>query len=297
MTDNELTVEELNLEEEVIIPQTEGETPDPLAQSVYEHFLEKGYFEEDPDKPFDGSFEYIDNQLSELPQKLLTSAIQELPQESQHLLKFVAAAGANLTRDELRNYFDAHLKETEEVKLETQDEARSFLEAELKAKGLRASAIQAQLDELEEEGQLMAEAEKIKKEKPKLTDKLLSDKQKALADKAERERIFVSNIQKELLETKWAQARQDKITKTIPKANDILSKIVADPKAYIQFIDILTRFDGKQFDFEDLKKQGESKAASDLKEKIQRNGFSSAASSSGTQTQIVDLLKNYEIVA
>lgn len=104
-------------------------------------------------------------------------------------------------------------------------------------------------------------------------------------------------MQKEIEETKWAKSKQDKVRETIPKANEILNKIVADPKAYVQFIDILTRFDGKQFNFEDLRKQGEARAASTLKSKIEKNGFSSAGTTSASsENKLLDMLKDYEIV-
>lgn len=301
MEDFEVSLEEIEtpeVVEEIIQPEVEvvEATSDPLAQSVYEQLLEKGYVDED-DEPFDGSFEYIDNKLSQLPQKLLASAIQELPTESQQLLKFVAAAGKELTREELREYFQTYLAEADDIKFDTQDDARKFLETELKSKGLRDSAIRAQLDELEDEELLIEEAEKLRKEKIKKTDTLLSNKQQSISQKAEQQRIFISNLQKEIEETKWAKSKQDKVRETIPKANEILNKIVADPKAYVQFIDILTRFDGKQFNFEDLRKQGEARAASTLKSKIEKNGFSSAGTTSASsENKLLDMLKDYEIV-
>lgn len=301
MDEFEVSLEEIEtpeVVEEIIQPETEvvEATSDPLAQSVYEQLLEKGYVDED-DEPFDGSFEYIDNKLSQLPQKLLASAIQELPTESQQLLKFVATAGKELTREELKEYFQTYLAEADDIKFDTQDDARKFLETELKSKGLRDSAIRAQLDELEDEELLIEEAEKLQKEKIKKTDTLLSNKQQSVSQKAEQQRIFISNLQKEIEETKWAKSKQDKVRETIPKANEILNKIVADPKAYVQFIDILTRFDGKQFNFEDLRKQGESRAASTLKSKIEKNGFSSAGTTSASsENKLLDILKDYEIV-
>lgn len=301
MDEFEVSLEEIEtpeVVEEITQPEVEvvEATSDPLAQSVYEQLLEKGYVDED-DEPFDGSFEYIDNKLSQLPQKLLASAIQELPTESQQLLKFVAAAGKELTREELKEYFQTYLAEADDIKFDTQDDARKFLETELKSKGLRDSAIRAQLDELEDEELLIEEAEKLQKEKIKKTDTLLSNKQQSVSQKAEQQRIFISNLQKEIEETKWAKSKQDKVRETIPKANEILNKIVADPKAYVQFIDILTRFDGKQFNFEDLRKQGESRAASTLKSKIEKNGFSSAGTTSASsENKLLDILKDYEIV-
>lgn len=277
------------VQEEVI------EEGDPLAKSVYEQLLEKGYI--DDEVPFDGTFNYIDERLSELPQKLLRSAIEQLPDESQKLLKFVSEAGADLTKKELKEFFTAYLAEEDDIKVDSLDQARTLLEEDLKAKGLRSGAIQAQLDELEEDGLLLEEAEKIQKAKLKKTDKILADKIQSRKDKEESQRIYVSHIKEELEKTKWSKERQQKITQAIPKANEILNKIINTPKAYVQFIDLLTRFDGQQFDLEDFRKQGESRGTSSIKAAIVKNGFSSAgAASSGSKSELADLLKNYEIV-
>ena len=267
---------------------------DPLAQSVYEQFLEKGYI--DDSEEFDGTFEFIDNQISALPQKLLNSAIQQLPQESQQLLKFIATAGSDLTKKELKEFYQTYLAESDEIKFETQDEARAFLEADLRSKGFRDSAIRAQLDELEEEDTLLAEAEKIQKAKIKKTDQLLSNKIEEKANREKEQRIFISGIQQELEKTKWAAARQTKISQTIPKANEILQQIISKPKAYVQFIDLLTKFNGSEFDLEDFRKQGESRATKGIRDSIQKNGFSSAGTTNSSEEKMLDLLKNYEIV-
>lgn len=294
-TDDSTEVEET--EEAVKTDETpETPVPDPLAQTVYETLLEKGYLEEDPE--FSGTFDALDEKMEHLPKKLLANAISELPQHSQEVLKYIGAAGSNLQKEELDNYLKAYLNEQVVPDVSTLDTARAFMEEHLKSTGLRPNAITAQLDELEDSNELISEAEKLLKSREKLTDKLVQEKE------AENQRIqteqkeFIQSINTTLSESGWSKTQQEKVLQTIPKTNEILQNVVKNPKAYIQLIDILAKFDGKEFNLEHLRKQGESRTNSNIKAKLDKSGYSSTTNktSSSEEAPLSDFFKQYKPV-
>lgn len=276
----------------------EIETPveaDPLAQATYESLVERGLLEQD--EAFDGSFNYIDEKLDTLPNKLLKSAIDDLPDYSQKVLKFIATAGNNLTPEELDSYLREYLGEQVVPDVSTVDSARSVLEDHLRSQGLRQSAIQAQLDELEDSDELISEAEKLIKGKETKTDTLIKSKEADNQRIAQEQKEFVSSVNTTLSELGWSKQQQSKVLQTIPKSNDILNQVVKSPKAYIQLIDILSKFDGKEFNLADIEKRGESRVTASIKEKLDKSGFVSGSKTKASVEQPAeDIFKKFKPV-
>lgn len=267
---------------------------DPLAQATYEALVEKGIIESD-DK-FNGSFDYLDEQFEQLPTKLLKSAINELPEHSQTVLKYIAAAGNNLDPDELKEFLKTYIGEQDVPDISTADSARSFLEGELKAQGLRPNAIQAQLDDLEDSDELLSEAEKVLKSKEKKTNTLIQSKEAEVQAAAKSQKEFVQNVTTTLSEIGWSKPQQQKVMQMIPKANNVLNEIVKSPKAYVQLMDLLSKFNGKEFDLSDIEIRGESRAASTLKDKITKSGFVSGSgkTTASNESPLTDLFKEFK---
>lgn len=287
-------IEEIPIEEEEIEEQPEAPEADPLARATYESLVEKGILEEDD--TFNGTFEYLDEKFEQLPTKLLRSAINELPEHSQQVLKFIAAGGSTLDPEELKTYLKEYIGEQELPDVSTVDSARSFLEAEFKAQGLRPSAIQAQLDDLEDTDELLSEAEKILKSKERKTDTLIKEKEASNEANVKAQKQFVQEVTQTLSEIGWSKPQQQKIMEVIPKANNILGEIVKSPKAYVQLMDLLSKFNGKDFDLEAIKKQGESRAASTMKDKLNKAGFVSGSSktTSTNESPLNDIFKDFK---
>lgn len=255
---------------------------DPLAQATYESLVEKGLLEED--ESFNGTFEYIDEKLEGLPSKLLKSAIDDLPEHSQSVLKYIATAGTNLTTDELKTFMKEYLGEQDVPDVTSLDTARSFMEDHLRSQGLREKAIQAQLDDLEDSDELISEAEKLIKSREKKTETLIQNKEQENQQLIQDQKAFVTSVNTTLTETGWSKTQQDKVRQIIPKTNEVLNQIVKSPKAYVQLMDLLTKFNGTEFDLEDYKKQGEARTASTIKDKITKSGFTSTGSKTKTST-------------
>ena len=270
---------------------------DPLAQTVYESLVEKGILPKSEE--FNGTFEFIDEQMDNLPNVLLKKAIDDLPEHSQQLLKFVAAAGQNLEREELDKFIREFINEQSIPDVTSLDTARAYLETHLKEQGLRPSAIQAQLDDLEDSDELISEAEKLLSKKVKTTDQLIRDKELENKEIQESQKQFFKSVQTSLAETSWSKTQQEKVLQTIPKATSIISEVISKPKAYIQLIDFLEKFNGDEFNIEVYRKQGESRATSTIKDKLEKSGFTSASTKVQSTTgspDASDSFKDYKLI-
>lgn len=263
------------------IPETTEETQedgkDPLAQATFDKYVALGVLE--PDEEFDGTFDYIESRLDDAPVKLLNQAIQELPEQSHAVLQFITAAGANITKDEIIKFVETW-KEEDRTSFEMEDEARTYLADKLKTQGLRDKAIQAQLDDLEDEGELLNEANKLLAEENTKTQKLIESKKAQTESNKQAEKQWYSAIQEELKTLNYTKRKNDEIQKTMANANKVLQDVYTSPKAVIQLMDLLTKFNGKEFDLSDFEKQGTTKAVSGIREAMAK----SAQNSAGTKT-------------
>lgn len=286
----------LDLESD-ILKQDEGSEQtlekDPTAVLLYDILTEKGWVEKSEE--FDGTFDFIDEQLSNLPSRLLRDTLDELDPNKRKLMEFIIT-DPDASIDELRDFYKAYLQEQEKIDVESLDSARTYLEQELALKGLKQKAIQVQLDELEEEGKLIEEAKKVLAEKEQQTNKILLSKKELASKKEEDKKIFISAVQKHLMETNWKQERLNKVKNTLPKVKNIVNEILNSPEALVQFADLLTYFDGKSFKLDVFQKQAESRVNSNLKSIIEKNGFNQTTTGAKGSSDIEDLFKKFKAV-
>lgn len=246
---------------------------EPLARATYEKYVELGIIE--PVENFDGKFESIDSLMEDVPVKLLNQAISELPQQSHAVLQFITAGGSSITKEDIIKFVDAWREETR-TSFEVEDEAREYLAVKLKEQGLKERAITAQLDDLDDEGELLNEANRRLSEENTKTQKMIDAKKAERDNEKKLERQWFSAINEELKALNYSKAKSDNIQRTLSKANDILSSIYENPKAVIQLMDLLTKYNGKEFDLSDIEKQGASKTTSKIQQALQANSGKSA---------------------
>ncbi len=312
ITNNNLPVFDIVLEEEALevdqvieeqeskaeeIETNQQETADPLATSFYEELVNRGYLDESDN--FTGSWDELDSMIADLPQRVLNSVIATMPEESKQLLKFVAAAGQDLTKEELKKFFNTYFEESSMPDISTNDSARAYLESVLEQQGLKPRAIQAQLDSLEDEDALIDEAKKVLNSKTASTEEVIRQKEQEVKEKRQAQQNFVRSIQEEIKAQGWKPERVAKVQGTFSEVNNILNQVASNPRAYVQLIDLLTYFDSnkKEFDLSIINKRAEAKAASSLKDNIIKNGFSSSGSKSGSNIVTdnnTNNLDNYE---
>lgn len=273
---------------EEVVEQTsetteETDDSDPLAVATYQSLVERGIFDEDEN--FTNSFDYIEEKLDELPNKLLRKAIDERPAFSKGVLDYVFEAGSNLSEDEFKTFIKTFLKEQDVPDVSTADSAREFLEKTLVDQGLAAPAIQAQLDYLEDNDLLVKNAQELLDKRTKESEKLTQQKIEENKRIQEDRQKFTDSVNNTLKEMNWSKKQQDVVFDAMNRSNDIIQKTIQNPKAYVQLMDFLSKFNGKEFDIEDYRKQGESRAVSKFKEKIENSGFSSTSVKTNTVAQ------------
>jgi hypothetical protein len=278
----ELDLGSLNDDDEDTDPPKSDEESGNYVKAAYDLLTQFGIIEED--EKFDNNEDSLKTKLEELPDRALASAISQLPSESQKLLNFVAVAKQDLTVDELFDFVKSMRDETRPVTLDTADEAREFLEKQLTTQGLSKRAIQAELDELEESETLVQRAKELLNSQAKKTEALLDSKKSNQAQRTASNQQFYSSVQQELEAAGWKKNKQQEILTAAPKANQILTEVMSSPKAYVQLIDFLTKFTGKEFNLADYEKRGESKAVSNIKDIIEKNSINSGGlNTKGTQ--------------
>ena len=261
---------------------------EPLARATYEKYVELGIIE--PVENFDGKFESIDSLMEDVPVKLLNQAISELPQQSHAVLQFITAGGSSITKEDIIKFVDAWREETR-TSFEVEDEAREYLAVKLKEQGLKERAITAQLDDLDDEGELLNEANRRLSEENTKTQKMIDAKKAERDNEKKLERQWFSAINEELKALNYSKTKSDNIQRTLSKANDILSSIYENPKAVIQLMDLLTKYNGKEFDLSDIEKQGASKTTSKIQQALQSNSGKSAGVRT-TSTEQSDYITN-----
>lgn len=281
--DEDLLEKEIPTEEQEIIieeeeipeqnPQKQEENDD-TAKVFFNALVEKGYFEEDPN--FDGSYDSLDSKLESLPLMIQENILNQVNPELKDVLEFILEGKNNLSREEVFNFI-----KSQENSIETADEAREFLEGIYKSKNLTQRAIDAQLDDMEEEGTLLEEAKKIKESYIK---DQIKEKQTLNLKEQERQKAFNDSLVNEI--NSFDANKQKLIKNTLSNINSIVKEISQDPKKYISFVDVLTRYKDGKFDFSDIEQKGSSKTAASLKESLSKANIKSSIVNSGSKPNL-----------
>lgn len=270
-------------------PQESPETNDAdkvLARLTYDKYVSLGILE--PDEKFDETFDYIETQLEDVPAKLLNQALSELSDEGRSVLEFISAGGNNITKDEIIAFVEAW-KEESRTSFDVEDEARSYLEERYRKEGRKA--IGAQLDELEDNGELLAEANKLLQEENTKTKKIIETKREQTREEKEAEKQWYSAIGEELKALNYSKKKVEQIQKTMPRGTEVIHAAAKSPKAYIQLIDFLSKWNGKEFDLSDFEKQAQSKTVNKIQEAISKTNISSGGAKTNA-TSVSQVLTN-----
>jgi len=254
-----------------------GDAADPLAVQTYEHLKENGVIIENPDNPFDGTWDKLNESLNTLPQRVLSSIIDEAPDISKQVVKW-AFSSQNVTAEDFKEFAKAYLEELDtNTEIETMDEARSYLESVYKERGLRSSVIRAALDSLEEDDALIEEAkseyEKQLENKNSKTNSIIERNKQSDQDTLNAQQEFVSKVSEELDSTGWTSTKVSKVKEVMSNNNmsNVLSEIVKNPKALVKLADFLTHYDtkSKDIDYSAFISKAETKQAKSFKDKVE----------------------------
>lgn len=264
----EETQEETKEESTEIEDQNEsGDTDetDVAPKAFFNALVDKGYFKEDPD--FNGSYESLDEKIEELPQLIKESLLSQVNPEVEDVLHFILEGKQNLTREELIEFINAGNTE-----IETADDARNFLAEVYRKQGMKERAIEAQLDDLEEDNGLLEEAKKFANTQ---NENKIQEKQKLNRELEEQQTRFNETLVDEI--NNYPTEKQKQIKSTITNVGKIVGEISKDPKKYVKFVEVLSRYKNGEFDFSDIEKKGASNSTQRLKETLNKSAFSSAS--------------------
>lgn len=290
------TTEEIEVEEET-------EESIEAAKAVFTTLVHKGIIPDDKD--FDGSWTKLEESLTSLPDRIAEDIIDSAPDITKKVLEFAFAAGETITKDALKNFVNTYLEDIDnsekDVDVTTVEGARAFMKEQL-SKSLKPVAVEAALDAMEDDESLVTEA-KAKLEDVKKTNnhqKLIDDKNTENVQAAERVKQKTLAIQKELVTDNYSKEAIQVITNYLSdknnKVNTILKQALDEPKALVQLVHFLTKFDDKtkQFNFEGFVKEAATPAVLTAKKNILKDSFSSLPKT--TIKKEVSLNKKYDSI-
>lgn len=264
------------------------EEADDLPKILYEELTSRNLLLTKEDDPFDGSLEWIEKQMDELPNRVQSNLIQSLPAEAQDFVDLLLTK-PNLSKDDFRKFYNDFLND-EQPTIETVDEARTLLEKVYAEKGLKPKAIQAQLDDLEDEDQLLVEAQKEIQSKGSKVKETLEQTKQEIAEQQKYFQTFLNDVQTEI--KTLTPNRQAAINKIAPNVGQIVNEISANPKAYTQLLDILTYYKDGKFDLSVFEKESATKATNTLKDRLSKVSVSTVKREAAPSTNT----KKYEFL-
>jgi len=258
--------------------QVEGDTK--VSTLLFKELSERGIINGEDKEEF--SWDDIDNSLKkyteELPLRVAQSLIESLPEEGKALMNFLLTKQANLTKEELTQYYEEHLKTTL-TSIDNEDVARDYLREHYKGK-FRASQITAMLDALEDEEGLVEEANKVKEEIKREKERGLDQERQS---QLQSQKQFVQSLSSEFQSLPWDTNRIEKVKQSIVsgEGNAKLAKIAQSPNGLIHLYNFMTYFDetNGKFDLTDFAKIASTKQVKGLKDSLTEDMLSSASNS------------------
>lgn len=266
------------------------EGQDPNAMGLYKTLVEKGIFSED--EKFQGTWDAIDDKLSELPYLVKQQIIENSPEPVQKLFDYVFADERTVTKETLKEFLTTYLEDTQEMTpqaFESDDSARQYLkQAFAQNSAIKDDEVDIMLDVLEEKGELKSRAEALEQQrisqKSNKHEELLEQRKAQASQQQEAQKEFSHSVVKALDETGWRKTRINDIKKSLSsqQTQRVFTQAWNSPKALIQLANLGLYFDLEkgEFDFDEFVKQVASKDIKNLKDKQIQDNFSSSGTKS-----------------
>jgi len=238
-----------------------------------------GLFDDEDEKLFSKakSWDKLDELVSTLPHKVVSSVIETAPTQFQQLLKVVYNEGEALNNDKLKEIFEAYQADNENKISEfNSDTAREYLEKIYSQSGMRPKAIASQLDDLEDNDELINEAKKQyeKNQSSKLAEveaRLQNEKAEQAKQIEERQKVIETTIDS----FGWKDTRKKAVKSTLANFNNVASQIMKNPASLVELADFLSYYDSKtgKFDLTAYSKMFGTDVIKNAKESITRDSF------------------------
>jgi len=268
-------------EEEIDTPDQHPDDVDDRVLAIYDYLTESNIIPKTDE--FKGSPDELEQLLETLPETMFSSALQEVHEDGQSLLDYAFKLGKDATVENLKKFFQMYV-ETNQYDLNDEEQAYNYLKDKFsQAKVFKSEdKLVSYLEDLQEEGDLLALAKEKFEEDKALRDaakaKEIADLQETAKQEKENIQAFYTTINNTVKDLQWDKTRKNAVLQNmhpeeVKRKNDLISK---SPMALIQLADIYSRYDETtgQFDLTDYEikldaKKTESKKDNILKTKLE----------------------------
>ena len=287
---NNTNMDELEFEEVIIEDQEKPEPvetqeqkdevviEDEMAIATFNTLRERGIIPVAEDTAIK-TWGELDEYIAEIPKLVMENLVASAPEDTQKLIQFAFAKGANLTKEDLKSFFDAYEADSIVAEVDSVEDARRLLEKTYAEQGMRKSVINATLDALEDDGTDVLLEEAKKYAKTNKADKMLEAAHEDNKQAVEKQQKYITDFTEALTAQTYNDKRKELVTKELSEgiANKKLDKIIADPKSIIHLVNFLTYYNPEknEFDFKDFVNQTFTKESEKLKNNIAKDYFSS----------------------
>lgn len=273
------------------VPEPTGNEPppveaDPTAQVAFEIYQQQGLIPEDVE--FDGTFEQLEEYLQDAPNRVKNEILASVPSKAKDFVELILTK-PDMSDEDFSQYYEKFLNDHRPT-IETADDARAYLTEVYKKQGLRERSISAQLDDMEDDGTLLDTAKDILSKEPSPIRKELETTKQQLADQEASTQKFVSEVDT-VIKT-YSAPRQKAIREV--NVSQVVSEISKNPKAYAQFLDILTYYKNGNFDLSVFEKQGATTAVNSLKDRLSQKSITTRKTT--VDDKETAMPKTYELV-
>jgi hypothetical protein len=287
--DNILQIENEG-EEEDTNKEDEDSTPtdaDSDALATFKTLVDKGILPYDDE--FSGTWEDLDERISNLPQLVAQSIISSAPDITQKIIEY-SFLKENITKEDLKSFINTYLEDMDETSIENKDidSIKNYIQDKYSSKGLSDKAISAIIRDLEDQdfdGQaLISEAKKLSEDPSnRKSDKLMEQAKEEQEMMLQQQQQFIENVANEIKATGWAESRINTIASHLRdnKVSTIIQNAFLNPKALVQLANFTTYYDERTntFNFEEFAKQANTTKVENLKTNLLKDNFKNSGNS------------------
>jgi len=300
-------VEEQEEEQEEIVTPVEEQEEEPIIQEdtiesdsdanadlaalYYQELVDQGIAPESEKEniTWDDVHSTIESYKTELPNQIVNNIVNQSPDLGKDLIDYVLTKGSELSKEDLKEFYSTYLNDiTAPDNINDEDSARGFLVKTYEDKGFTKTQAESAVDALEDDNvDIVEKAKELAKNRK--SKELLDQTKESVQQKQQQQQAFINQLGEELNQLDWRPSRIRKLKNELVSGNtnQTLQTIISDPKGLVQLANILTYYDAKTntFDLSDFTQQAQSQKKKSLKDRINRDMFSSAGSGNGKQKE------------
>jgi hypothetical protein len=295
--ENEQEEEDTDTSEEAEEPKQDNEETEKSSEEseeglesirvFYDMFKEQGILPEKDVNSLEDLTSEIDKYKNELPNQVRDAIINDAPEVSRNVLDF-AMTKPNVTREDIINFLSAEAEDQKINSIETDEQAREFLEAEYTKLIGDDTAAKTAVDALEDKGQLQEKAKSMFQDRAaKLQEQAIQEREQQEAAQLQ----FYNDIEAQFESQTWKEDHKNKVVESWKQGSfvDVINDIKSKPKALVQLMNILSYYnsDEQEFNMDTFFTKASTKKVNDVRDRIissaQKKFFNSKSKTKGNQ--------------